>query len=276
MPVKMNSYIYPYTEQVKNLPVYLTGIGGTEYQGHVKRTGEVSWAQILYCISGSGCLKYDDKTIDIVPGDIFYIPKGKTHEYFPYEEKWEVRWIVFDGKDIEGLMYELGLKDPTVAGTDDLSPLQKLFDKMFITLKADKVYGNYLCSGLAYQFIMEFHRIILNMSASDGNIRNEMLMSAINYIDSNFGSDFSITDLAAVSEVSQQYLGRIFRQILNTSPAEYVINRRIMEARRLLIETDKSIAEISQMCGFSSAGYFCTAFRKSEGITPGAYRNNNK
>ncbi|MCH5348633.1 MAG: AraC family ligand binding domain-containing protein, partial [Oscillospiraceae bacterium] len=150
MAVKMNSYIYPYTEQVKNLPVYLTGIGGTEYQGHIKRTSEVSWAQIMYCIAGSGCLKYDDEAIDIYPGDIFYIPKGKTHEYFPYEEKWEVRWIVFDGKNIEDLMEELDLKDPAVARTDNLSVFQKLFDKMFITLKADKVYGNYLCSGLIY------------------------------------------------------------------------------------------------------------------------------
>lgn len=276
MPVKMNSFIYPYTDQVKNLPVYLTGIGGKEYQERVKRVCGMPREQILYCIGGRGRLKYDNEAVDIAEGDIFFMPRGKAHEYFPYGKKWEVRWIVFDGSGIESLMSELGFKEPVVVHTDDLSALQKLFDKIFITLKADRVYGNYLCSGLAYQFIMEFHRLSLNMSVPGGNIRNEIIMSALNYVEDNLKNDFSVSELAAVCGVSQQYLGRIFRQTMNTPPAEYIIKRRIREAMRLLAETDKSIAVISEMCGFSSAGYFCTVFKRTEGTTPGAYRSSNK
>lgn len=275
MSVKMNSFIYPYTEQVKNLPVYLTGIGGKEYQENVKRACGMCWEQILYCISGSGCLKYDDETVDISAGDIFFMPRGKAHEYFPYEKRWEVRWIVFDGSDIENLMAELGFKEPAVVHAADLSDLQKLFSKIFITLKADKAYGNYLCSGLTYQFIMEFHRLSLHVSVPNGTIKNEVLMSALHYIENNFKTDFSVRELASVSGVSQQYLGRIFRQAMNTSPTEYIVNRRIREAMNLLSETDKSIAEISRMCGFANPGYFCTVFRRSEGITPSAYRSSN-
>lgn len=276
MSVKMNSFIYPYTEQVKNLPVYLAGIGGKEYQESVKRTGGLPREQILYCTGGRGCLKYDNEAIDIASGDIFYMPRGKAHEYFPYEKKWEVRWIVFDGNGIEALMEELGFKEPIAVHTDDLSVLQRLFDKIFITLKADKVYGNYLCSGLTYQFIMEFHRMSLDISAPNGNIRNEILMSALNYIEDNLKTDFSVRELAAVSGVSQQYLGRLFRQAISASPAEYIIERRIRESMRLLTETDMRIADISRICGFSSAGYFCAVFRKTEGMTPSEYRNGNK
>lgn len=274
--LKMNSFIYPYTEQVKNLPVYLIGIGGKENQETVKRTGGMSREQILYCVDGRGCLKYDGKTVDIARGDIFFMPRGRAHEYFPYEKKWAVRWIVFDGSGIEALMRELGFEDPVVVHTDDLSPLQRLFDKIFITLRADRVYGNYLCSGLTYQFIMEFHRLSLDVSVPNGNIKNEILMSALNYIEDNLKTDFSVGELAAVSGVSQQYLGRLFRQAINASPAEYIIKRRIREAMRLLTETDMPIADISRICGFSSAGYFCAVFRKNEGMTPSAYRNGNK
>lgn len=276
MSVKMNSFIYPYTEQVKNLPVYLAGIGGKEYQESVKRACGLPREQILYCIGGRGCLKYDNEAIDIASGDIFYMPRGKAHEYFPYQKKWEVRWIVFDGNGIEALMEELGFKEPIAVHTDDLSVLQRLFDKIFITLKADKVYGNYLCSGLTYQFIMEFHRLSLDISAPNGNIRNEILMSALNYIEDNLKTDFSVSELADVSGVSQQYLGRLFRQAISASPAEYIIKRRIREAMRLLTETDMRIADISRICGFSSAGYFCAVFRKTEGMTPSEYRNGNK
>lgn len=277
MPVKMNSSVYPYTEQVRNLPVFLTGIGGTEYQARVKNTGESNcWDQILYCIKGKGCLKYGNETVELIPGDIFLMPRYTGHEYFPYQKKWEVRWIVFDGSSVVNIMKELGLDKPTVVHTDDLSALQKLFGKIFITLKSDKIYGNYLCSGLTYQFIMEFHRLFLKRLSYAGNIKNEIVMSALNYIEDNFKNDFSVKDLAAVSGISQQYLGRIFRQIMNTPPVEYIINRRVREAKILLIETDKSIAEISQLCGFSNPGYFCTVFKRTENIAPIAYRKNNR
>lgn len=277
MSVKMNSFIYPYTEQVKNLPVFLTGIGGTEYQGYTRRTSEnCCWEQIMYCTGGSGCLEYDGKTFDINSGDIFYIPRVKTYEYFPYRKKWEVRWIVFDGSDIEGLMKALGLDVPTVVHAEDLSVFQKLFDKIFITLKTDKIYGNYLCSELTYRFLMELRRIAFNISVSDENVKNEILMSALNYIEGNFRNDFSIGELADISGVSPQYLGRIFREIMNVSPTEYIIDRRIREALRLLTDTDKSVSEISQLCGFSSVVYFCAVFKKSKGCSPGSYRSSNK
>lgn len=277
MSAKINSYIYPYTEQVKNLPVFLTGIGGTEYQGYARRTGEsCCWEQIMFCTGGSGRLEYDGKTFDINSGDIFYVPRVRTYEYFPCKKKWEVRWIVFDGSDIEELMKALGLDAPTVVHADDLSVFQKLFDKIFITLKTDKIYGNYLCSELTYRFIMELRRLTFNISVPDGGAKNRMLMSALNYIEENFKKDFSVGELAAVSGVSQQYLGRIFREAMNVSPSEYIINRRIREAMRLLTETDKSVSEISQLCGFSSVVYFCTAFKKAKGCSPGLYRSGNK
>ncbi len=277
MSAKMNSFIYPYTEQVKNLPVFLTGIGCTEYQGYTRRTGEsCCWEQIMYCTGGSGCLEYDGKTFDINSGDIFYIPRVRTYEYFPCKKKWEVRWIVFDGSDIEGLMKALGMDLPTVVHAEDLSVFQKLFDKIFITLKTDKIYGNYLCSELTYQFIMELRRLMFKTSVSDGSTQNKILMPALNYIEENFKKDFSIVELAADCGISQQYLRRIFRQTMNVSPTEYIIDRRIREATRLLTDTDKSISEISQLCGFSSVVYFCAVFKKSKGCSPGSYRSSNK
>lgn len=276
MAVKLNGYIYPYTEQVKKLPVYLTGIGGTEFQGHIKRASEACWDQIIYCVGGSGCLKYDNETVPITAGDIFFTPRGKAHEYFPCEEKWDVRWVVFDGFGIENLKNELDFTKIIVVKSEDLSALQKLFDRMFITLKADRVYGNYLCSGLIYQFIMEFHRMVLNMSVPNANVKNEILMPALNYIEDNFKKDFPVSELASVSGVSQQYLGRLFRQTMNISPEKYIICRRVWEGKQLLLETDKSVAEISKMCGFSSSGYFSTVFRRSEGASPSEYRKNNR
>lgn len=275
MPSKINQSIYPYVEQVKNLPVYLTGIGGTEYQGHTKRPEGYCWNQILYCRSGGGTLIYDDVTAQISAGNYFFIPADYPHEYFPDENMWEVYWVVFDGYDCSRILNEMNLIKPVAVMSDESISLQKLFDKMFVALKTDKVFGNYTCSGLVYQYLIEFHRIVSNMDIVVGTDRSNILMPALNYIEDNFRNDFSVAVLAEITGISQQYLCRIFKQTMNIRPNEYITCRRLQEAKRLLTETDIPIQEICGKSGFSDAGYFSTVFRKYEGASPMEYRQKN-
>ena len=53
------------------------------------------------------------------------------------------------------------------------------------------------------------------------------------------------------------------------------VARRLQEGKRLLIETDLSLSQISTILGFSSASYFSQSFRKAEGISPVEYRKAN-
>ena len=73
MAVKINQNAYPFIEQVKNLPVYLTGIGGTEYQGAVNRPDGYCWHQILFCGGGNGILKFDDATMEISDNTFIFL-----------------------------------------------------------------------------------------------------------------------------------------------------------------------------------------------------------
>ena len=64
------------------------------------------------------------------------------------------------------------------------------------------------------------------------------------------------------------------RQILNLSPAEYLIRCRVEAARKLLAEQpERSITDIALECGFQSSQYFATAFRQRTGQTPSDFRS---
>lgn len=272
MAVVINQNEYPYTEQVKNLPVYLTGIGGTEWQGHIIREEGYYWHQILFCTGGSGILKYDNTTVRIENNCIFFLPADYPHEYYPEEIKWNTRYVAFDGYACRDILKELNMTAPMVIRADGLGALERLYDKIFVTLKSDKVYGNYTCSGLVYSYILELHRLASDNSVKEGAEKSNILMPALNYIDDNFRDDFSISELAEISGVSQQYLCRIFKQTMNLRPNEYVTRRRLNEAKRLLCETELQVSEISAQSGFSDTGYFCTVFRRYESMTPTEYR----
>lgn len=62
----------------------------------------------------------------------------------------------------------------------------------------------------------------------------------------------------------------------NVSPIDYLMKRRITEAKALLTSTDFSLTQIAEQIGFGSLPYFSKCFRKVEGTSPNEYRKSAK
>jgi len=70
-----------------------------------------------------------------------------------------------------------------------------------------------------------------------------------------------------------QTLARRFRKARGCRPIEELTRMRITRAKRLLADGDLTTAEVAKRCGFISRAQFFVAFRRVEGMTPGAYRS---
>lgn len=92
-----------------------------------------------------------------------------------------------------------------------------------------------------------------------------------------FNQAFKLTDVQAVVPLNRTYLSRIFNEGLGESFSDYVRDRRMAEAMRLLTdEPDTPIADIAEHCGFASHSSFHRAFVRFTGMKPGDYRAGNK
>ena len=274
--MKINQNIYPYNLEVKKLPFYLTGIGGSEYQYHVVRTEGYHWHQILYSAGGDGFLKYDNLTLPVAEGDFFFLPAGYPHEYYTENTLWDVRWIAFDGYACAHILSQFQMNKPIIIHPQGSTALQNIYTKMFTIQKSDKTYCDYSCSGLVYDYLIEFHRYIDNKINKLRADRNKLLLPVLDYIDENFRTDFPLTILAKQAEVTPQHLCRVFKETMNMRPLEYLTKRRLQEAKRLLQRTELPIAEIALQSGFPDAGYFSTVFKKYEGVTPMEYKKHSR
>ena len=272
MPVNQN--LYPYNPRVWQLPIHLVGIGGSEWQGHVIRPEGYCWGQLLYSAKGQGCLRYDSVSVALSEGWYFFLPANYPHEYYPVDSNWDVRWVSFDGYSCPQIQAALDLTHPVCIKPEDGSILEKIYNKMFVAQKTDKLHCDHTCSGLVYEYLLEFHRQVSTTGTSNGANRSDLLMPALNYIDDHFSQDFSMTVLAELVGISSQHLCRIFKETLHMRPTEYLTYRRLSEAKNLLHHTDISIAEIGVKCGFPDAGYFSTVFKWYEGMSPAEYRKN--
>ena len=70
------------------------------------------------------------------------------------------------------------------------------------------------------------------------------------------------------------YYIKLFREIIGTSPLQYMQKLRIQYAAELIVDTDLTISEIAQLSGFNSPMYFSRVFKKHTNISPIEYRNN--
>ena len=96
---------------------------------------------------------------------------------------------------------------------------------------------------------------------------------ACDYIKANSSNpDLSLPVISEHSGVTPQHLTRLFKKKLGCTVAEYLHSHRVTCGKKLLAETDLSIASIAQQVGYNSANTFTYNFRQCEGITPANYR----
>lgn len=96
------------------------------------------------------------------------------------------------------------------------------------------------------------------------------------YIDMNFTDQITLDMLAEMAHFSKYHLIHTFSKEVGCSPMNYLNNQRIEESKRLLVTTQRSISEISQLLGFSTQSYFGYCFKKVTNISPVEYRKNAK
>jgi AraC family transcriptional regulator len=92
------------------------------------------------------------------------------------------------------------------------------------------------------------------------------------YIQQNLANDLSIVELAGIVHLSPFHFSRIFKASLNMTPHRFIVERRLLTAKRLL-ESRLSIDEIAYTTGFASQGHLSTAFRRRFGVSPTQARN---
>ena len=101
----------------------------------------------------------------------------------------------------------------------------------------------------------------------------KMLKKALDYIDDHYDCDALSLNLVAENiGMSASYLSAIFSQNMQKTFVEYVTEKRIEKAKKLLKQTDKNSGEIAKEVGYKDSHYFSFVFKKLQGCSPREYR----
>ena len=244
---------------------------------------------VLYCTGGYAEIRIENDLYRLQSGSMLFIPKGSF--YTPLAAKnFEYYFVHFTATLLSdakipstvtviahaqldgGHGYDCNSNLPSVVSfpifknnvpvrvselfhrADRLHPGKSYFDKLII----DNILREILI--IAYK--------------NDVNTnQNSHIKNITEYIDNNYPSPITLTELSERFHLTPSYIARLFKTEMNEKPSEYINRVRISAAAVLLSNTDISVSDISEKVGYTSVYYFSRIFKKITGRTPTDIRN---
>lgn len=235
-----------------------------------------SYTELFYIIGGDGKFQIDDEQFPVREHQMVIVNPNIIHTELSYEAH-PLEYIVLG---IEGL-------EITIPGTDEsryciytFSASNKVLNCMQGILREMQdceLEHQMVCQAYMDILVVQLMRSTkVSMTHVSGNSStNRQCASARHYIEHHYKEKLTLDELAEIANVNKYYLAHAFKEEYGISPINYMLACRIKAGKRLLVETDLSLSQISGILGFSSASYFSQSFRKAEGISPVEYRKTN-
>jgi AraC-like DNA-binding protein len=109
--------------------------------------------------------------------------------------------------------------------------------------------------------------------AGDLRIRDEpVLADVFAFVEAHYAEPISLTDVARAVGLTPGHLTTVVGRKTGRTVQRWITERRMAEARRLLVATDDTVAAIGARVGYADAGYFIRTFRRAHGTTPLRWR----
>jgi LacI family transcriptional regulator len=118
--------------------------------------------------------------------------------------------------------------------------------------------------------------VVVRPSSDALQVPDPLVAKALRYIRDHPHEAIGVKELTAHVAMSRRSLERRFRDAVGRTPGEEIQRLRQGLWRRLLADTDLSMAEIAERCGFGTPAAFATSVRRAEGVSPSAYRHNTQ
>lgn len=110
-------------------------------------------------------------------------------------------------------------------------------------------------------------------AASDFRLNGEPLLADVfTYIEDHYAEGISLQDVARAVHLTPGYLTTLVRQKTGRPVQEWITERRLDRARRLLVESDLGVEELASAAGYHDPAYFARQFKRAHGVTPLAWR----
>ena len=258
--------------QYAKTPLLLRSLGIDHVQDPIYRPAGFPVWQLFYCVSGSGEYLLDGWRGILRPGQAALLAPDEAHSYHSLGGEWVLHYIGFEGKLCQKLLAGLGIGQSglySLARPESLLGHLKTLERIQLEAHAD---SGLLSSKELYSLLLDFSQSLSPLPDSRYAEISGMEKEMILFLEDHYQEDISLDMLAAQFRRTPEYLCGIFKAATGETISHYLRHIRIHQAKLMLMDTDASLREICDACGFHSVSYFGKVFREATGFTPQGYR----
>lgn len=214
-------------------------------------------------VAGSGTLYSNEQRFSLKPGGIRFSLPGTKLSSTPKYTAYTVYFQCSSNKDngisqlLDGIPAYFATNSEFLEAFSDLVKLEENGDDL----------GGLRQSISLLQLLTDVHDYVHKGSGKSG-----VVVECMAYLETHFSHDITLDSLGALFGYSGIHLLRLFQKNIGQSPHVYLTEIRMRYAKKMLMESELSLNEIAQRCGFHSDSHFKALFRKLVGMTPGNYR----
>jgi len=259
------------------------GAGG---RPHVHR-----FCELIYIDAGTGQHSVGARSIPVAPGDLFLIAPGELHD--SSELAAADRWVVAFGADA----LDPGRSDADTFLDLPADPLLLAFVRphaaemayvhvpladrprwrsrlrqLAAELEAGALGYAEAARALLILLLTDTARLAAPQVAADTPATHPLLIRVFRYIEAHYAESISLRDVAAAVGHSPAYLTDLVRRATGRTVLAWIMERRMAEARYLLLETDHTVGQVATALGYRRASHFIAHFRRLHGATPQVWR----
>lgn len=241
--------------------------------------------RVIYIISGQGTLMLDSQELSVFPDSVVMIPPATRYYFVGAMQVVMLNFDLFHTNsekktarppdNVVNFKPELVFEDVLIEELcrpivlHDCSSIHDLLNDLIAERNFKKLYYSAVTSAYLKNVICN----IVRRNNKTYDEENNLVSKALIFIKTNYHNPIKNSDISKALGYNDLYLNRLFKQQLGTTMHKCLINERIKMAKTFLKDSDISIENIAQNCGFNSLSTFFVLFKKTTGFSPKQYRD---
>jgi len=240
--------------------------------------------QLILALGGRGVSLMESAAIEYVSPALVVVPAGAVHgfDFEPGTEGFVVSMT-------DDLPREIGRRDARIAGLFEspmtlelrseaaaVGDLRRCFEMLLAEFERARAGRALALEGLLKTILALVLRVadVCGQSVEEGAGTHRRLVSRFReLVERDFAENRSLSDYASALNVSQSRLRNACLNVTDQSPMQIVHARILLEAKRELLYTSKSVSEIAYAIGFEDPAYFTRFFSQRTGSSPSRFRS---
>lgn len=233
--------------------------------------------KLLLCLKGSGFVRVNGRDWEVKQGDLAWIFNDNENAHWPTEgSPWEMLWIRVVGPHMEEVYRVMTTVGSPVFTGINSRKAEAAFKRVFKILDQRPIAMEAALHAEVAHIMKLLFEARHDANPTAQSEIPQSLRKPLEAMRLRFNEQLTVDELATMAGMSVSSFHRQFKAATGTSPIDWLKRERINQAKKRLLETDHTIAEIADQTGYYDQFYFSKDFKRMTKLSPTEYRQRER